>query len=80
MISTPACFVGQASGAIEERNVRRAKSRAAILGVIQSEPASAFAYGWHISDPVRSLAEDMGVEIMIVARPDGMHGEPIAAE
>ena len=77
---TPACFVGEASGAIEERNVRRAKPRADILGVIQSEPSSAFTYGLHIRDPVRSLAEDMGVEIVIVATPDGMHGEPISAE
>lgn len=71
-------FVGEASGAVQERDVRRAKSRAGLLSKVMGETARAFAYGYYTTDAVRALAADIGVELVIVAAPDDLPAEAFA--
>lgn len=54
----PAWFIGEASGLIKGRDIRRAKDRADLLAQAMSGPTSAFAYGWRITDGARARRRD----------------------
>lgn len=71
-------FAGEASGAVQERDIRRAKTRAGLLAKAMGETAKAFAYGYYAADAVQALAADLGVELVIVPAPEGLPMEAFA--
>lgn len=68
----------EVSAGIGERDIMRAADRARLLEKLTGETTVAVVGGYFISSAYRQLAEDKGVEVIIVAPPDAGEPEPEA--
>ena len=72
----PTRLAVEVSAGIGERDIMRAADRARLLEKLTGDTTVAVVGGYFISSAYRQLAEDKGVEVIIVTPPDSGEPEP----